>query len=314
MSRPALEKILKQPKKLHQNFPLSKILYYRVGGPAEALLMNPSSDDLIAAINWVCDEGIPFQVIGSGTNLLVSDRGLSGLTIFLGPNLIFKPKVLSENSAHLRVRFEAQDAKADVLDWAMKNRLLGLEFSAGIPGTMGGAVYMNAGTKWGSYADVVERVYLYSPQFGKIERTAEQMGFKYRGHGEGLMSDGAIVLSVDFKLPKAQGALELLESRKKIDEILMYRGIRQPLDYPSCGSVFKNPLNSERGAGRLIEAAGLKGLRQGSAMVSLKHANFILNLGHAKASDINGLIHKIISRVKKNSGIILEPEVVRLGF
>jgi UDP-N-acetylmuramate dehydrogenase len=314
VSRPSLEKYLKDPKALYRNYPLAKLLYYRTGGRAEALLMCPSESDLISSLQWVCDEGVPYQVVGSGTNLLVSDRGLLGLTIFVGPSGPIRPQILSENAEFVRARFRAGDAKADVLDWAMSRRLVGLEFSAGIPGTMGGAIYMNAGTKWGSYAEVVEGVHLFSLRQGRFYKRADEMGFKYRGHGEGLLSDGAVVLAVDLKLPKAKDSVEFLESRNKVDEILVYRGTRQPLDYPSCGSVFKNPENSPKGAGRLIEAAGLKGLRRGRAMISLKHANFILNLGGASASDVNWLIEKVIAEVKTTSGIVLDPEVVRLGF
>jgi UDP-N-acetylmuramate dehydrogenase len=238
---------------------------------------------------------------------------LPGLSVFMGPTQSLRPQVLSEDDRSVRVRVRAEDAKADVLDWAMDRRLVGLEFSAGIPGTMGGAVYMNAGTKWGSYGEVIEGVHLFSLSQGRLYKKAEEMGFKYRGHGEGLMSDGAVVTFVDLKLRKASDPVEFENSRSKVDEILIYRGTRQPLDYPSCGSVFKNPENSPRGAGRLIEASGLKGLRRGQAMVSLKHANFILNLGGAKAADVNGLIEDIRDRVEKDHGIRLDPEVVRLG-
>jgi UDP-N-acetylmuramate dehydrogenase len=169
---------------------------------------------------------------------------------------------------------------------------------------------MNAGTKWGSYAEVIETVRFYSVQKGHYEKSCEEMGFKYRGHGEGLLDGRTAVLSADIKLRKDKPREEI---RALVDEILRYRGARQPLELPNCGSVFKNPPDSERGAGRLIEASGLKGLRVGQAQVSLKHANFILNLGGAKAAHVEELIARVQEEVFRQQGVRLEREVIYLG-
>jgi UDP-N-acetylmuramate dehydrogenase len=175
---------------------------------------------------------------------------------------------------------------------------------------MGGAVWMNAGTKWGSYSDVIQSVRFVHPEKGIFEKNLSELGLKYRGHGEGLMDHETAILSVDIKLLKNKSPAD---SRKLVDEILAYRGARQPLEFPNCGSVFKNPQNSEKGSGRLIEAAELKGKQIGQAMISPKHANFILNLGAAKSSDVEALIRLCQEKVLEKFKISLEPEVIILG-
>ena len=184
--------------------------------------------------------------------------------------------------------------------------LEGLEFSAGIPGTMGGAICMNAGTKWGSYSDVVEEVTFFSSKNGYFNKKANELSFKYRGLGTRILDEETIVQKVTMRLKKSNG---LDKSRALVDEILTYRGRRQPLEYPNCGSVFKNPPAPQRGAGRLIEACGLKGLTVGEAQISNKHANFILNLGNAKSSDVKELIEKAREQVLRKFSVNLEPEV-----
>ncbi len=300
--------------RLKRDAKLSGLLYYHIGGPSELLLKNPTDTEIRLALKWGRDFKQSIWILGAGTNLLVADRGLPGLSLYLGPDSSSLPEVISESSSDLLIKVPAQFPKAALLQWAFERRLRGLEFSAGIPGTLGGAVFMNAGTKWGSYADCIEFVNLYSIERGDLRRSRDEMGFRYRGHGEGLLDGQTIVLSVEIRLRKAVSNEEICASQKLIDEILCYRGERQPLDYPSCGSVFKNPENSARGAGRLIEASGIKGQRQGGAFISDKHANFILNSGNAAASDVLKLIKFAQETVKKDHGISLETEVLRLGF
>ena len=289
---------------------LKDYLAYRIGGPAD-IFVEPASDlDIQKTVEYCTEQKLPLTIIGSGTNLLVRDGGIRGVVLFLGAGLPGECETLSQDAASILIRVPAHWPKARLLDWALERNFAGLEFSAGIPGTIGGAVWMNAGTKWGSYSDVIERVKFFKPAVGFFEKSRDEMAFKYRGHGEGLLDANTAIVSVELKLSKTKPGAEI---RGLVDEILTYRGGKQPLELPNCGSVFKNPENSERGAGRLIEAAGLKGLREGNAMVSLRHANFILNLGNATGHDVETLIAKVQATVVEKFGIALEREVIFLG-
>jgi UDP-N-acetylmuramate dehydrogenase len=296
--------------RVRERQPLADLAYYRIGGPADFLVEPEGEEDVVKVMELAAREGVPLTLLGSGTNLLIRDGGIRGVVLYLGPGRACLPKLLADEVDFVRLRVPAWMPKAELLDVALQKAWAGLEFSAGIPGTLGGAVFMNAGTKWGSYAEVIETVRFYSVEKGHYEKTCEEMGFKYRGHGEGLLDGRTAVLSVDLKLRKDKSREEI---RALVDEILCYRGARQPLELPNCGSVFKNPASSERGAGRLIEAAQLKGLRVGQAQVSLKHANFILNLGGAKAADVEALIARVQDEVLKQQGVQLEREVIYLG-
>lgn len=292
---------------------LSQVVAYEIGGKAKYFYTPKNSTDLLLVLNICQNNSIPLFILGSGTNVLVSDSGFDGLVLWLGPTANDKEsevEVLSDDLGEVCVRVPAHYAKAKLLDVAIKNNWSSLEFSAGIPGSLGGAVFMNAGTKWGSYGEVISEVELVSLKKGIYSLKCEEIGFKYRGHGEGLLDGHTVVSSVTLKLKKAKTQNEIL---CKVDEILSYRGLRQPLELPNCGSVFKNPANSEKGAGRLIEACGLKGFRVGNAEVSLKHANFILNCGNAKAQDVKSLIDKIKDTVFSKFQIQLETEVIFVG-
>lgn len=292
---------------------LSQSVAYRIGGKARFFYTPAGSEDLLKFLEITEKHSLPLFILGSGTNLLVSDKGFDGVILWMGPTINDSEpdvKVLSEDTLSVYVEVPAHFSKAKLLDIALKNNWGGLEFSAGIPGSMGGAVFMNAGTKWGSYGEVITEVELVSLKKQIYTLKSEEIGFKYRGHGEGLLDGKTIVSAVRMKLIKNTPQSEIL---KKIDEIYSYRGLRQPLELPNCGSVFKNPSNSEKGAGRLIEACALKGTCVGGAEVSLKHANFILNKGAAKAADVRALIQKIQDTVDSKFQIKLEPEVIFVG-
>jgi UDP-N-acetylmuramate dehydrogenase len=285
---------------------------YTVGGLADLFFAPRNEGDLIEGLDWARSNRLPVFVLGSGTNLLIRDGGMRGLVVYLGPlTRSWHLEVLERSADSLLVRVPGSFSKAELLEWALENACTGLEFSAGIPGTIGGAVYMNAGTRWGSYASVIEKVRIWVPDVGPLEKTASEMGFKYRGHGEGALGGGSVVLSADLRLKVSSDGAEM--SRALVDRILAYRGSRQALERPSCGSVFKNPENSTRGAGRLIESAALKGTRRGGAQLSTKHANFLLNRGNATASDIEELIEFTQQRVREEFSISLEPEVIVAG-
>lgn len=297
--------------KILENEKLAPLVAYQIGGPAEILLVPNDEKDIEYAVKVCRENSIPLTVIGAGSNLLIRDRGILGAVLFLGPNFIHASiKKVSEDENSVLLEIPSFASKSSLIDYSLKHNLSGAEFSAGIPGTLGGAVYMNAGTKWGSYSEIIEKVKFYQFEKGFFEKPINELGLKYRGHGEGLFTDGTIVVSVYVRLKKEK-SIDPVKS--KIDEILEYRGGKQPLELPNCGSVFKNPENSRRGAGRLIEAANLKGTVIGAAQVSLKHANFILNLGGASSEDVEALIKLIQVKIKEDFGISLETEVIVLG-
>jgi len=295
--------------KVRKDFRLAPILYYQIGGAAEYFVEPQNINDVLEVLKLSEEKSLPLQIIGGGSNLLVRDGGISGFVLYLGPGLEGEVEILNETSNDIELRVPAHWAKSQILALALQNKWGNLEFSAGIPGTMGGAVWMNAGTKWGAYSDVISGVHFAHPKKGIYRKEILELGLTYRGHGEGLLDSRTAILSVDLKLTRDKNG----KSRNLVDEILIYRGTRQPLERPNCGSVFKNPSNSERGAGRLIEAAGLKGLQVGNAMVSLKHANFIVNLGGATSQDVETLIEKCQTVVEEKFKIKLEPEVIVLG-
>lgn len=297
------------PKGVQRNISLAPFAAYKVGGAADYFFEASTEIELVKVIDWAFHSKIPYFVLGSGSNLLIRDTGFRGLVIYVGPLTRSWKIELLEGEGRFRV--PAAFSKAELLDFALMNGWSGLEFSAGIPGTLGGAVYMNAGTRWGSYESVIESVRLWIPKLGIVEKPATEMGFKYRGHGEGALSKGAIVLSVDIKLQKSSDNGSL--SFAMVDRILSYRGARQALERPSCGSVFKNPEGSSMGAGRLIEAANLKGQAIGGAQISTKHANFILNTGEAKAKDIEDLVEFIQKTIFEKYKIELELELIIIG-
>lgn len=296
-----------------ENEALSRWSSFRIGGPAKFFVIPQSLSVAAEVLARMSGSGIKYFLFGSGTNILVDDTGYDGVVVYLGARdrgpidqLI---SVLSQDDESVLIKVPSFVSKAELLSWSIRQGLGGLEFSAGIPGTMGGAVWMNAGTKWGSYADVITEVTL-SHQGGALEvRSSEQMGFTYRGHGEGVLSGNTLVFDVTLRLKKLRS---MESSLCLVQEILEYRGARQPLNFPNCGSVFKNPVGSEKGAGRLIEAAGLKGTRIGGAQISPQHANFILNVGAAKAADVKQLMQLAQDKVYKLFSIRLEPEVILL--
>lgn len=293
---------------------LGEYAAYAVGGKADYFFEAHDEEGLLKTLEWATTQKIPYFVLGSGTNLLIRDGGFRGLVVYLGPKTrTWKIEKISsdEDGAVSVYRVPSAFSKAELLDFSLREGYEGLEFSAGIPGTLGGAVFMNAGTRWGSYASVIKSVRVWDSKKGLLTKSVEEMGFKYRGHGEESLPRGSVILSVDLELRKSQDGAA--RSRALVDRILSYRGSRQALERPNCGSVFKNPENSARGAGRLMEASGLKGHRIGQAQISTKHANFILNLGSAKAADIESLIRHAQAEVMQQQKVQLDTEVIFVG-
>lgn len=283
---------------------LSTHVAYGVGGPADALVFPETAEDLIWISSFAKDKKIPLTIIGTGTNLLVRDEGIRGITISLAKAFKEIAYVSDKSVPEPLIRVGGGVSKPELLTWAIKEGLTGLEFSAGVPGTIGGGIYMNAGTKYGSYGDILKKLTLFDFKDGVKHYNREELHFGYR---EQNAVGKNLVIETVFQLKKGDSTTIQTE----VDRIIQERAEKQPLDYPSCGSTFKNPEGYS--AGRLIEKTGLKGTTIGGAQISLKHANFILNKGNAKAQDILDLIQIVKERVWQQFGVKLENEVIVVG-
>jgi UDP-N-acetylmuramate dehydrogenase len=285
--------------RVHFDEPLAPLVAYRVGGPADVLIFPETEDDLKSISQLSKQFQLPVTVIGEGTNLLIKDQGIRGITVSL--KNAFQHIDLNKG---LEVKCGGGVLKADFLNWSISKGLSGLEFSSGVPGTIGGGIFMNAGTKYGCYGDILKELRLFDFKNGFQQFKTDSSDFQYRH--QNVVKDSLVVWAV-FTLKPGDSATIQAE----VNRIIAERAEKQPLDYPSCGSTFKNPEGYS--AGRLIEKTGLKGTQIGGAEISNKHANFILNKGNAKASDILALIELIQTRVWEQFSVKLEPEVKVLG-
>lgn len=281
-------------------FPMSRCTSLRVGGPADALATPADRDELARTLAVCASHRIPHTTIGSGFNTLVLDGGLDGVVIQLS-----KLRRLEERPGRA-LRVEAGVSHNQLTKFCIARGLGGLAYGAGIPGTIGGWLAMNAGIPARETGDVVREVEVMSPTGARLTHVGcERLRFVYRSL-RGL-APGSVVVSTLLEV-----ALSTREQvRDEVDALLARRSATQPLDVPSCGSVFKNPPGDF--AGRLIEAAGLKGLTIGGAQISPIHANFIANLGGASARDVLALIETAQSAVHAATGIHLVPEVRIVG-
>jgi len=276
--------------------PMAKHTSFRIGGPAEIMVFPETAEELSAVLKqskvWDCN----VTILGAGTNVLAPDEGMQGIVICLKDSLS-SMQLLDGN----RIRIAAGVTMARAAVFACNHSLSGFEFAHGIPGTVGGGVYMNAGAYGGEIAQVCESVDVMDLSGAVKTLTAAEMQFSYR-HSR-LEEEGNIVVSAVFAL---QPGVET-EIREKMQELMQKRRNSQPLDLPSAGSAFKRPVGGFAAA--LIDEAGLKGFRVGDAAVSEKHAGFVVNLGSATASDVKQLLAAVAECVHKRSGIRLEPEV-----
>jgi UDP-N-acetylmuramate dehydrogenase len=292
--------------KILKNEPLSSHTSFGIGGLADFLAYPVDREDLKTLLRTVRDRNLKYFILGSGTNLLVRDGGFRGVVISLKRmNAIAierEYRSIGGNFAVLNV--EAGVPVPKLVAAAMEKGLTGLEFAAGIPGSIGGAVRMNAGTARGEMGDIINSVTMISPEGMLHTRTRDEMGFGYRtalvpeGH---CVLDIRVILRRDDKEKVGARILELLTARKQ----------RQPQGSPNAGSIFKNP--NEQSAGKLIELAGLKGRAVGNAQVSDKHANFIITAGTAKAADVLALMEIVKQTVLDVHGVRLEPEIKIIG-
>lgn len=276
--------------------PMAKHTSFRIGGPVEVMAFPKDHSELAALLRAVKSMGVKPVILGAGTNVLAPDDGLSGLCICL-KDALDGMEVLEGN--HLRVMAGVTMTRAAV--FAANHGLSGMEFSHGIPGTVGGGVYMNAGAYGGEIRDICESVDVMDFDGNLRTLTNEQMQFSYR-HSL-LEETGGIVVSAVFALQEKNPD----EIKAKMKELQGKRSASQPLDMPSAGSAFKRPVGGYAAA--LIDQAGLKGFSVGGAAISTKHAGFAVNTGDATAEDVKALLRQVSDLVFDNSGIRLEPEV-----
>jgi len=276
--------------------PLKEYTSFHIGGPADVLVEPADVEDVVRLAKQTHEQKLPIFVLG-GTNLLVRDKGIRGVVVSLA-----KLRAINEEPGSV-LYAEGGVGMPTLIAHAIRRSLSGLEWAAGIPGTVAGCVMMNAGTRLGEMKDSVKAVRIVSPKGALIDCPAEAIEFRYR---RATLPPG-IVVGVWLQLrPGVRADIE-----KVVKDYLHYRRDTQPLRQPSAGCVFKNPLNDS--AGRVVEAAGLKGTSVGDAQVSTKHANFIVNQGHASAADVLSLIKKVRARIARKMGIKLELELKVVG-
>lgn len=289
-----------RPEQIYREEPLSRHTTFRVGGPAE-YLVTPEISQIrqVVELSRRCE--LPLTVIGNGSNLLIADQGLRGVVMEIGKAAAGIRIIDGEDLV-----VSAGTLLSETAAFAAREGLAGMEFAAGIPGSLGGAVVMNAGAYGGEMKDILSGVRVLT-QDGEIRvRPADELELSYR-HSR-MMDEQEIVLEARLNLTQDSTAV----IRARMDELKKKRVEKQPLEYPSAGSTFKRPEGYF--AGKLIEDAGLRGFRVGDAQVSEKHCGFVINRGAATAAQILELMHEVQRRVMEHSGVELEPEVRLLGF
>ena len=278
------------------NAPLREYTSFHIGGPADVLVEPADVEDVVQLTKQTHEQKLPIFVLG-GTNLLVRDKGIRGVVVSLG-----KLRAIKEEPGSV-LYAEGGVGMPTLIGHAIRRSLAGLEWAAGIPGTVAGCVVMNAGTRLGEMKDSVKAVRIVSPKGALMDCSAEAIEFGYRRATLPL----GVVVGVWLQLRSGVRA----DIEKVVKDYLHYRRDTQPLTLPSAGCVFKNPLNDS--AGRVVEATGFKGISVGDAQVSMKHANFIVNQGQASASDVLSLIKKIRTGIMRKMGIKLELELKIVG-
>ena len=280
------------------NEPLKQYTYTKVGGAADYLAFPRNQYELKRIVTFANAQEIPWMVLGNSSNIIVRDGGIEGFVIMF------------DHFHDIRVNGYVIEAEAgakliDVTHVARYHSLTGFEFACGIPGSIGGAVYMNAGAYGGEIAHILQSCKVLTPE-GEIKTlTAEELAFGYR-HSK-IQETGDVVIAAKFAL--APGNYDQIN--QEMARLTHLRELKQPLEYPSCGSVFKRPV--DHFAGQLISEAGLKGHRIGGVEVSEKHAGFMINVDHGTAKDYEDLIAHVIATVEKSAGVTLEREVRIIG-
>jgi UDP-N-acetylmuramate dehydrogenase len=282
--------------KSHEN--LKDHVYTKMGGKADILAAPATYDEIQKIVTYAEQNGITLTVLGNGSNVIIRDGGVRGI--------VLQTAGLTEMGIRDNLLYAQCGAKIiDVSRYALDKELTGLEFACGIPGTVGGALYMNAGAYGGEIKDVLHSALAINKNGQLVTLQGDELQWGYR---KSVFASGEyIVLEAKFAMTSG----DVLTIKAKMDELTYLRESKQPLEYPSCGSVFKRPPG--RFAGQLIQESGLQGTRIGGAEVSKKHAGFIVNADNATASDYIGLIHHVRATVKDKFGVELETEVEIIG-
>ncbi len=293
-----LQKLLGEAKVLVQE-PMASHTTFRIGGPADYYVMPETTEELAEVLKVCKEEKVSYFILGNGSNLLVGDHGIRGVVIQLYKNfdgIIIDGTTVTARAGAMLIRVAKEVGKAG---------LTGLEFASGIPGTIGGAMVMNAGAYGGEMKDVVTAVKVLTKDGEVLTLTAEEMKFRYRGSV--IEEQDYIVLETVMELEKGDPQ----EIQSRMEELSIQRKTKQPIEYPSAGSTFKRPEGYF--AGKLIMDAGLRGFQVGGAQVSEKHCGFVINTGGATAADVMQLIESVSDKVEAQFGVPLEPEVKRVG-
>lgn len=294
-------------ERLLEEEPMSKHTSFRIGGNAAALVICSNEEELAQVLKKCSSsDGAEYMMIGNGSNFLVSDSGYPGIMIRLGGHFDSVSVESDNGDGTVYVRAGAAKLLSGTSAFMTEHGLTGMEFASGIPGSVGGAVFMNAGAYGGEMKDIVTSVRLMKSDGSEIiELPAEEMDFSYR---HSVVEDrGLIVLSALLRLTEDEPA----EIAARVHDLQNRRNAKQPVNYPSAGSTFKRPVGGFAAA--LIDEAGLKGYRCGGAMVSEKHAGFVINTGGATAEDVLNVMRHVRDTVYSRSGIMLEPEVRLIG-
>lgn len=290
---------------IDKNVVLSSYTSWLVGGPAEFFCLPQTIDQLIEAQMWAKERQLPVTILGGGSNVLISDQGISGLTICLKKMSGFSEKI---ENGYLHLDFLSGTSKSELLKVLLKNQLSAAIFLAGIPGDVGGGVVMNAGVgemiSPREFTEITDWIEVLKPDGSLLRYHHQDLDWAYR-HCNGWQPGVITRVGIKIKHDRDPSVLEKVRTANKL------RLQKQPLDMPSCGSVFVNPEGYK--SAQLIQSCGLKGFQIGQAQVSEKHANFIVNLGGAKAKDIWNLIRHVQSEVNSKTGVHLKTEVVLLG-
>ena len=280
--------------------PMSAHTTFRIGGPADYYVEPETREELAGLLKLCRESGQEFMILGNGSNLLVGDGGYRG--VMIAPGKAFSGITVEGD----RIRAGAGAMLAAVAKQALSGCLTGLEFAAGIPGTVGGAVFMNAGAYGSDMSAVLETVTVMNRDGAVLELPASSLELGYRTSC--ISREGYVVLEAVMRLQPGEEA----SIRTRMEELALQRRTKQPLEYPSAGSTFKRPAGYF--AGKLIEDAGLRGYRTGGAQVSEKHCGFVINRGGATAADVMELCRTVQQKVKEQSGVDLEMEVRVLGL
>ena len=281
------------------NEPMKNHTTFKIGGPSNIMIIIQSEEELIEAVTLCRENDIEFLIMGNGSNLLIRDGGIRGVVIKINEG--FNKIEINENTIYC----QAGALLSAVSKQALKNSLKGFEFASGIPGTIGGAITMNAGAYGGEMKDVVKKVRVLDKNNNIIEYTRDEMNFRYRNSR--VWDEGLIVLGVELSLET--GDYATIEETMK--DLTYKRTSKQPLELPSGGSTFKRPEGYF--AGKLIDDAGLRGLRHGGAQISEKHCGFVVNVDNAKCKDVLELISVVQKVIRDKFNVELETEIKLLG-